>query len=142
MLQETKDLSSSSWQREKGTSVIIRFDTLTGIQYPLATPGSDVAMSENAYMTDAVWLEVVPKLCIGILRQMPVIKEHPNWWCMFSLDGFGLHVNVNEAHKIFEAYKIMVVEEEGDTSQVNQAYDQLTAKEDKRLLNVCKHRTP
>ena len=98
------------------------------------TPGSYVAMSENAYMTDAVWLEVVPKLCIGI-RQMPVIKEHPNWWCMFSLDGFGSHVNVNEAHKIFEAYKIMVVKEEGDTSQVNQAYDQLTAKEDKRLLN-------
>ena len=98
------------------------------------TPGSYVAMSKNAYMTDAVWLEVVPKLCIGI-RQMPVIKEHPNWWCMFSLDGFGSHVNVNDAHKIFEAYKIMVVKEEGDTSQVNQAYDQLTAKEDKRLLN-------
>ena len=99
------------------------------------TPGSYIAMSDNAYMTDTVWLEIVPKLCHGI-RKMPVIVDHPNWWCTFTLDGFGSHVNVNEAHGIFAQHKILIIKEEGNSSHVNQAYDQLTAKADKRLLNV------
>jgi len=96
--------------------------------------GSYIAMCDNAYMTDVVWLEVVPKLCAGI-RAMPIIKDHPEWWCMFTLDGFGSHVNVHEALKIFTEYKILITKEEGDSSQVNQAYDQLVARADKRHLN-------
>lgn len=34
----------------------------------------------------------------------------------------------------FHEYKIFIVKEEGDTSQVNQPYDQATAKEDKRQI--------
>ena len=101
----------------------------------MPTAGSYVVMCDNAYMTDVVWLEVVPKLCAGI-RAMPIIKDHPEWWCMFTLDGFGLHVNVHEALKIFTEYKILITQqEEGDSSQVNQAYDQLVARADKRHLN-------
>jgi len=100
---------------------------------PNMTPGSYIAMCESAYMTDQVWMEIVPKICAGI-RKMPVVRDHPNWWCMYSFDGFGSHVNVHAAQKIFSQYKIFVMKEEGDTSQVNQAYDQLVAKDDKRLL--------
>jgi hypothetical protein len=58
--------------------------------------GSRVLMSPNAYMTDEVYLNLVPFLCQGN-RQMPVIKEHPTWWVVLTMDGFGSHVNVHKA---------------------------------------------
>jgi len=97
-------------------------------------PGSYVCMTPNAYMTDEAWFECVPHIAEGI-RAMPVIKDHPKWWCSFSLDGFGSHVNVNGANRLFLQHRILILKEEGDTSQLNQAYDQHTAKEDKRRMN-------
>ncbi len=47
--------------------------------------------------------------------------------CM-TLDGFGSHLVPEELQPFTDA-KIEVVNEEGDTLQVNQAYDQLVAKE-------------
>jgi hypothetical protein len=90
-------------------------------------------MSPNAYMTDEVYLKLVPFLCKGI-RQMPVIKDHPDWWVVLTMDGFGSHVNVYEAQKIYSDYKILVIKEAGDTSHVNQAYDQQVAKADKAKM--------
>ena len=62
---------------------------------------------------------------------MPVIREHPDWWCYLPLDGFGSHITP-AALEIFAKYKILVTKEEGDTSQASQAYDQHVAKADKR----------
>jgi hypothetical protein len=90
-------------------------------------------MSPNAYMTDEVYLNLVPFLCKGI-RQMPVIEEHPTWWVVLTMDGFGSHVNVHKAQEIFSQHKILVIKEEGDTSHVNQAYDQQVAKADKKMM--------
>jgi len=101
-----------------------------GVKLPV---GSCVIMSPNAYMTDEVYLKLVPPLCKGI-RQMPVIKDHPEWWVVISMDGFGSHVNVHRAQEIFSEHKILVIKEEGDTSQVNQAYDQQVAKADKAKM--------
>ena len=92
--------------------------------------GSKVIMSPSAYMTDETWMTVVPFLSKGI-RKMPIICEHPNWWVVLTLEGFGSHVNVTEAQKVFHEHKIFVVKEEGDTSAVNQPYDQSVAKADK-----------
>jgi hypothetical protein len=43
---------------------------------------------------------------------------------------------------VFAEYKILVIKEEGDTSQVSQAYDQMVARADKRkfreLIDVYK----
>jgi hypothetical protein len=86
-----------------------------------APPGSTIIMTPNAYMTDEAWIELAPGLCAGI-RAMPVIKDHPDWWVVMTLDGFTSHLG-NEALKVFEAHKIMVVKEEGDMSHVNQPYD-------------------
>ena len=47
---------------------------------------------------------------------------------LLTLDGFGSHVNVNEAQKIFADNKILIAKE-GDSSHVNQPYDQIIAKE-------------
>jgi hypothetical protein len=54
-----------------------------------------------------------------------------NCWVVFSLDGFGSHLDA-EWLMFFHVNKILVIKEEGDTSQVCQAYNQIVAKEDKR----------
>ena len=69
---------------------------------------------------------------------MPVIKNYPDLWIAITLDGFGSHLE-GEALKVFADHKILIVKEEGDTSQVCQAYDNEVALSDKRhfrnLLN-------
>ena len=104
-------------------------------KYFKAPPGSEIIMTPNAFMTDEAWLTIVPKLCKAI-RQMNVICEHPDWWVYLSLDGYGSHVNVTKALEIFAEHQILIVKEEGDTSHVNQAYDQFVAKEDKRHMHM------
>ena len=87
-------------------------------------------MKPNTLMTDEAWLIIVPKLC-KYIRQMRVIREHPVWLVLFSMSGYGYHVNVTKELEIFSAHKILVVKEEGDTYHVNQVYDQFVTKEDK-----------
>lgn len=96
-----------------------------------APAGSCVQMTPSAYMTDEAWRSCVPIICKGI-RQMEGIRDHPDWWVVFSLDGYGSHLD-SEALQAFSEHKILVIKEEGDTSQVCQAYDQEVAKEDKRI---------
>lgn len=92
-------------------------------------PGSKVYTAPSAYMTDATWKRLAPQLCKGI-RKMETVKDHPDWWVTLTLDGFGSHLE-EEALQVFAAHNILVVKEEGDTSHINQAYDQSVAKTDK-----------
>jgi hypothetical protein len=68
-------------------------------------------------------------------------KDHPDFWVALSLDGVGSHLGA-EPLLVFAEYKILVIKEEGDTSQVSQAYDQMVARADKRkfreLIDVYK----
>ena len=107
-----------------------------------APPFSKIITAPSAYMTDEAWLEIVPLLCEGI-RAMPKVSEHPEWWFGLSLDGYGSHLK-EDALEIFADYHIMIVKEEGDSSQTNQAYDQRVAREDKRIISekidhLCAH---
>ena len=87
----------------------------------------------NAYLTDDAWLELSTILS-KVIREMPVIRDHPDWWVSLSLDGFLSHVNVDAANENFTKLKIWIVKEEADTSQTCQEYDQLQAKKDKRCM--------
>ena len=49
-------------------------------------PGSCVIPTPSAYMTDDAWEEVLPHLIEGI-RQMPVIRDYPEFKCMVTFDG-------------------------------------------------------
>jgi hypothetical protein len=100
--------------------------------FPGVLAGSKVIMTPNAYMTDEAWIKLTPFIANGI-RNIMVIKDHPDWMICMTLDGFGSHL-VPEALQPFTDAKIEVVEEEGDMLQVNQAYDQSVAKEDKKLI--------
>jgi hypothetical protein len=67
---------------------------------------------------------------------MPHICEHPVCCVIVSLDGFGSHINVHKAQQAFSKQKIMIQKEVGDTSHLNQAYDQSVAKNDKEGMRM------
>jgi len=80
-------------------------------------------------MTNKVWNEMAPAFAKG-LRAMPVVNKYPNLWMAITLDGFGSHLE-GDALKVFADHKILIVKEEGDRSQVCQAYDNEVALSDK-----------
>ena len=66
---------------------------------------------------------------------MKMVKDHPECLVCLTLDGFSSHLQ-GEVYDIFKHYNIqLALLEDGDTSQINQAFDQRKAKEDKR--NIC-----
>ena len=87
-------------------------------------------------MTYEVYLVLFPKLWKGI-HEMAVVREHKDWWCVWILDRFGSHVNVQISKEIFIEHKILIVKEEGNTSQVYQSYDQWFEKADKLLRRIA-----
>ena len=88
-------------------------------------------MTENAYMTDDAWLEASNAIVKGY-RQLPFMKENKDWYIIELLDGCKSHKNVLKAHKICADQLIVSLKEESNSSHVNQGYDQLTAKNDKK----------
>ena len=77
------------------------------------------------------------------LRQLPVVRDYPELWMVMTLDGFGSHLE-GDALKLFAKHKILIVKEEGDSSQVCQPYDKKVALADKRhhrslLTGICVH---
>jgi hypothetical protein len=93
-------------------------------------------MTPTAFCTTEVWKEIALKRAKSIRNMDPVIKAHPNWYCIEILDGFAAHFNSPEALQIYYDHKIIQVKEEGDSSQVNQTYDQCVARQDKRENNL------
>ena len=91
-----------------------------------AAPGSMIAMTDTGYMTEAAWLEMAPKMGDG-LRALPVVRDMPGWWMIKFIDGFGAHTSSAAAMQIYYDRKILLLKEEGDSSHVNQAYDQKEA---------------
>lgn len=55
-----------------------------------AAHGSCIVMTANGFMTEEAWLKMTPSMIDGI-RNMPVIKNNPDWWVLLILDGFGAH---------------------------------------------------
>ncbi len=83
-------------------------------------------------MTNKTWHEIARKLAKSI-QCMLLIKNHPIWKVCLTLDGFSSHL-VPKVLPVLTDAKIEVVKKEGDTSAVNQPYDQSVAKMDKELI--------
>ena len=96
-----------------------------------APAGSMVVMTPTGYMTEDAWVEMAPKMAMGI-RSMPVIVDMPDWWVLKIIDGFGAHTSSDKAMEIYSEKKILLIKEEGDTSHVCQMYDQKVAIDDKK----------
>ena len=82
----------------KGTKVKAAYIDYFLMKYGL-TPGSTIIMTENAYMTDAAWLEVSKAIVRGY-RQLPFIKDNKDWYMLELLDGFKSHENVLATHQL------------------------------------------
>jgi hypothetical protein len=101
-----------------------------------AASGSVIVMTKTGFMTEDAWVEMAPSQAAGI-RAMPGIVNNPGWWVLVIVDGFGPHTSSPAAMKIYADSKIMLLKEEADSSQVNQSYDQETARNDKRVGRAC-----
>jgi hypothetical protein len=111
----------------KRTTCKKSFNNTNLIKYSMK-PGSTIIMTENAYMTDDAWLQVSKKIVKGYCL-LPYIKENPV--CKL-LDGLKLHENVLKAHKHCSDALTISLKKESNSSHVNQGYDQLVAKNDKK----------
>jgi hypothetical protein len=82
-------------------------------------------------MTDDAWLKVSKAIVKGFCL-MPLIKDNPNRHVAELLDGFRSHENVLEAHELHAQTLIISLKEESNSSYINQEYNQLVAKNDKK----------
>ena len=98
-----------------------------------AVEGSTIVMTPTGYMTTDAWVEMAPKMAKGI-RAMDVIREMPHWWVVKIVDGFAAHTGSLDAMQTYNDQKICLLKEEGDSSHVNQSYDQHVAKDDKSSM--------
>ena len=67
---------------------------------------------------------------------MPIVKQNPQWWMVTILNGLGAHLNNIYANDKRAENKILILKEEGDSSQVNQAYDEESTKSDNRVQRI------
>ena len=65
-----------------------------------APPESKFIMTPNSFMTNKSWIIIMPKLCKSV-SSIRFIIEHPGWWLLFSLDGYGSNVNFTKSLEIF-----------------------------------------
>ncbi len=63
---------------------------------------------------------------------MPYVADNSDWSILELLDGFKLHNNVLSANELHSDHNIWLLKEESNLSHLNQGYDQLTAKSDKK----------
>ena len=94
--------------------------------------GNSAACYMVEYMPERTWVELALFIAQGI-RLMPHIIDHPDWQVCLTLDGFSSHL-VPAGLAPFTAANITFIKEEGDTMQVNQAYDQSVTKEDTKVI--------
>jgi hypothetical protein len=95
--------------------------------------GSPVAITDNGYMTRKVMLETA-EVRAGGIRKMAVICEQPTWWVIEIWDNCSAHFCDPVVMEIYFRNYILMVNEEGDTSHCNKAYDQSVAREDKKCM--------
>ena len=121
----------------KGEKVKKGHDEAFLVKHGLAK-GSTVVATENACVTDVAWLEVSKAIVRGC-RELPCIKENPQWHVAELLDGFKSHENVLAAHELRAQNNIDSLKEESNSSHVNQGHDQLVAKNDKKVASETLH---
>ena len=95
-----------------------------------ASKGQSFEMNDNAYMMDEAQLMMTPKV-VKDIREIPYTQFNSLWQVLEISDGFGSHISSLCALEIQEAAKNLSVKEEVNSSHMNQAYDNLIAKQDK-----------
>jgi hypothetical protein len=84
-------------------------------------------------MLEETWVTVA-KILVKHIRDLPVVRDHPNFWFRLHLDGLSAHEKLYVANKIFFDAKILLVIENSHSSHINQAYDKDPARASKQAL--------
>jgi hypothetical protein len=74
---------------------------------------------------------MTPSVIKGLWNMNEYVKANPQWFMLEIFDGFGAHLASFPAMTQRFENKILALKEEGDSSHVNQAYDEFVAKSDK-----------
>jgi hypothetical protein len=96
-----------------------------------AAIGSKCIMTATAFMTEEAWVQATPSVIKGLRSSDPIVQANPQWWVLEVFDGHGPHTMSLPAMQLRYDSKILSLKEEGDSSQVNQAYDKFVAPADK-----------
>ena len=99
---------------------------------------STIIMTKNANMTDDA-LQEASKAIVKRYHSLPYIAENKDLLMLELLDGFKSHENVLAAHEFRACNKIHFLEEESNTSHINQGYNQITAKMGKKNAVMSLH---
>ena len=83
-------------------------------------------------MTNKAWAAFTEYLMNGY-RNSEVVKDNPSWEMIEFLDGFISHERVVQATIARRDAKVNPIEEESYTNHCNQSFDQLAAKNDKKV---------
>ena len=92
---------------------------------------STIITTPKASMISESWLQMTPHICYGLRKINLFVKANPHWYMLGIFDGFGAHMSSVLALKMRLSFRILSLNEEGDTSHVNQAYSKFVAKRNK-----------
>ena len=99
-----------------------------------AAERSTIEKNASAFMDTATWEKVTPKIVHGYRNINKHVAANPDWWILELLDGFGAHFASYAALKVRYDNKVLTGKEEGNSSHINQAYNQDVAKKDKATV--------
>ena len=85
--------------------------------------GTCALMSPSAFMTIEVWRKICTIIPDALRKHIPILAKFPTLWIYTSVDGFVVHTTDVYSNAKLREKKMLVGKEEGDSSDVNQAYD-------------------
>ena len=105
-----------------------------------AAPFSTVIMTPSAFLTDEAWQQIVPRLIKGLRAQVREAasnfgisgEDADKLLIGLSFDGFKSHLKNLDELVLFADNNILTVVENRDSSEINQAFDQLVARSGKK----------
>ena len=77
--------------------------------------GSTIIMTENTYMTNEVWMHAAPFIMYGY-RQVPIVRDNPDWDIVEFLDRFKSHEAYFQANKFRTDANCSSVKESSNSS--------------------------
>ena len=96
--------------------------------------GTCVLMTPSAFMTIEAWRKVVQIIPDALRKHIPILARFQNLWIYTSVDGFGAHTLDAWSNQKLREKRMLMGKEEGDTSDIDQAYDRDAALSDKSGL--------
>ena len=94
-------------------------------------PGSTVIMTDNAFMTSSAWIKTSKSVAPNLKNCDPKLQKLPNAMLLKVIDGFGCHLDNEEANTLYTENNTRLMKESGYLSHLIQSYDQFVTLKNK-----------